>query len=168
MNALTDPEIIHYLYQASQAGVQIDLIVRGICSLRPGIPGISENIQVRSIIGRFLEHSRVYYFGNNGNEEILLGSADMMQRNLNTRVEALFPVQAKELRRTILENMLKPILADTVNAHILQPDGTYRSVHPSDGQKPFDCQAWFLTHPLFSLRDEDTPDTTISAIPPSA
>lgn len=168
MNALTDPEIIHYLYQASQAGVQIDLIVRGICSLRPGIPGISENIQVRSIIGRFLEHSRVYYFGNNGNEEILLGSADMMQRNLNTRVEALFPVQAKELRRTILENMLKPILADTVNAHILQPDGTYRSVHPTDGQKPFDCQAWFLTHPLFSLRDEDTPDTTISAIPPSA
>jgi polyphosphate kinase len=168
MNALTDPEIIHYLYQASQAGVQIDLIVRGICSLRPGIPGISENIQVRSIIGRFLEHSRVYYFGNNGNEEILLGSADMMQRNLNTRVEALFSVQAKELRRTILENMLKPILADTVNAHILQPDGTYLSVHPTDGQKPFDCQAWFLTHPLFSLRDEDTPDTTISAIPPSA
>ncbi len=168
MNALTDPEIIHYLYQASQAGVQIDLIVRGVCSLRPGIPGISENIQVRSIIGRFLEHSRVYYFGNNGNEEILLGSADMMQRNLNTRVEALFSVQAKELRRTILENMLKPILADTVNAHILQPDGTYLSVHPTDGQKPFDCQAWFLTHPLFSLRDEDTPDTTISAIPPSA
>lgn len=168
MNALTDPEIINYLYRASQAGVQIDLIVRGICSLRPGIPAVSENIRVRSIIGRFLEHSRVYYFGNNGNEEMLLGSADMMQRNLNTRVEALFPVQAQELRTTILENMLKPILADTVNAHILRPDGTYLPVCPTDGQKPFDSQTWFLTHPLFSLRDDDTSETTISAIPPSA
>jgi polyphosphate kinase len=168
MNALTDPEIINYLYRASQAGVQIDLIVRGICSLRPGIPAVSENIRVRSIIGRFLEHSRVYYFGNNGNEEMLLGSADMMQRNLNTRVEALFPVQAQELRTTILKNMLKPILADTVNAQILRPDGTYLSVCPTDGQKPFDSQIWFLTHPLFSLRDDDTPETTISAIPPSA
>ncbi len=168
MNALTDPEIINHLYRASQAGVQIDLIVRGICSLRPGIPAVSENIRVRSIIGRFLEHSRVYYFGNNGHEEMLLGSADMMQRNLNTRVEALFPVQAQELRTTILENMLKPILADTINAHILQPDGTYTSVRPTDGQKPFDSQTWFLTHPHFSLRDDDTPETTISAIPPSA
>lgn len=168
MNALTDPEIINHLYRASQAGVQIDLIVRGICSLRPGVPTVSENIRVRSIIGRFLEHSRVYYFGNHGNEEILLGSADMMQRNLNTRVEALFPVQAQDLRMTILENMLQPILADTVNAHILQPNGTYLGVHPTDGQKPFDSQTWFLTHPLFHLRDDDTPDTTISAIPPSA
>jgi polyphosphate kinase len=168
MNALTDPEIINHLYRASQAGVQIDLIVRGICSLRPGIPAVSENIHVRSIIGRFLEHSRVYYFGNNGNEEMLLGSADMMQRNLNTRVEALFPVQAQELRMTILENILQPILADTVNAHILRSSGIYMPVHPTDDQKPFDSQTWFLTHPLFSLRDDETPDTTISAIPPSA
>jgi polyphosphate kinase len=92
----------------------------------------------------------------------------MMQRNLNTRVEALFPVQMQELRMTILEKMLKPILADTANAHILQPDGTYLSVNPTDGQKSFDSQTWFLTHPLFSLRDDDTPETTISAIPPSA
>jgi polyphosphate kinase len=159
MNALTDPEIINHLYQASQAGVQIDLIVRGICSLRPGIPAVSENIRVRSIIGRFLEHSRIYYFGNNGDEEILLGSADMMQRNLNTRVEALFPV---------FENMLQTILADTANAHILQPDGTYMCIRPIDIQTPFDSQIWFLTHSLFYLREDDTPDTTISAIPPSA
>jgi len=167
-NALTDPEIINHLYRASQAGVQIDLIVRGICSLRPGVPTVSENIRVLSIIGRFLEHSRIYYFGNNGHEEMFLGSADMMQRNLNTRVEALFPVESQELRTTILENMLQPILADTVNAHILQPDGTYTCVRPADGQKPFDSQSWFLTHPLSHLRDEDTPDTTISAIPSSA
>jgi len=168
MNALTDPEIINQLYRASQAGVQIDLIVRGICSLCPGVAGVSENIRVRSIIGRFLEHSRVYYFGNHGDEEIFLGSADMMQRNLNTRVEALFPVESHELRTIILEKMLRPILSDTVNAHILQSDGTYMSVQPADGQKPFDSQLWFLKHPLFHLREDDTPDTTISAIPPSA
>ena len=103
MNALTDPEIITYLYRASQAGVQVDLIVRGICSLRPGVHGVSEHIQVRSIIGRFLEHSRVYYFANNGNEEMFLGSADMMQRNLNTRVEILFPVQYASYVRRFLE-----------------------------------------------------------------
>ena len=168
MNALTDPEIINQLYRASQAGVQIDLIVRGICSLRPGVAGVSENIRVRSIIGRFLEHSRVYYFGNHGDEEIFLGSADMMQRNLNTRVEALFPVESHELRTIILEKMLRPILRDTVNAHMLQSDGMYMSVRPADGQKPFDSQLWFLKHPLFHLREDDTPDTTISAIPPSA
>ena len=168
MNALTDPEIITYLYRASQAGVQVDLIVRGICSLRPGVHGVSEHIQVRSIIGRFLEHSRVYYFANNGNEEMFLGSADMMQRNLNTRVEILFPVQSRELRTTILENMLRPILNDTVNAHLLQSDGTYIHVRPTAGQKPFDSQNWFITHPLFHPRDDETSDTTISAIPPSA
>ncbi len=168
MNALTDPEMISYLYRASQAGVQIDLIVRGICSLRPAVPAVSENIRVRSIIGRFLEHSRVYYFGNHGNDEVFLGSADMMQRNLNGRVEALFPVESQELRTTILENMLQPILADTVNSHILQPDGTYIRVCPVNGGEPFDCQAWFMTHPLFYLRDDDMPDTTISAIPSSA
>jgi len=168
MNALTDPGIINHLYRASQAGVQIDLIVRGICSLRPGVPAVSEHIRVRSIIGRFLEHSRIYYFGNNGHEEMFLGSADMMQRNLNTRVEALFSVESQELRTTILENMLRPLLTDTVNAHILQSDGTYTCVRPADSQKPFDSQTWFLTHPLFHLREDDTPDTTISAIPPSA
>ncbi|MBO0793747.1 MAG: polyphosphate kinase 1, partial [Ktedonobacteraceae bacterium] len=106
MNALTDPDMIHILYRASQAGVHIDLIVRGMCSLRPGIPGVSENVRVRSIVGRFLEHSRIYYFGNNGNEEIYLGSADLMQRNLNNRVEVLFPITAASMREAILEHML--------------------------------------------------------------
>ena len=92
----------------------------------------------------------------------------MMQRNLHTRVEVLFPVDSQMLRTAILENMLKPLLNDTVNAHILQPDGMYIRVRPADGQKPFDSQNWFLTHPLFYLRDDDTPSTTISAIPPSA
>src|SRR5260370_11490311 len=167
-NALSDPEIINHLERASEAGVQIDLIVRGIWSLRPGVPTVSKNIRVLSIIGRFLEHSRVYYFGNNGHEEMFLGSADMMQRNLNTRVEALFPVESQELRTTILENMLQPILADTVNAHILQPDGTYTCVLPPDGQKPSVTKSYFLTNPLSHLRDEDTPDTPVSAIPPGA
>jgi polyphosphate kinase len=92
----------------------------------------------------------------------------MMQRNLNTRVEVLFPVQSRELRTTILENMLRPILNDTVNAHLLQSDGTYIRVRPTAGQKPLDSQNWFITHPLFYLRDDEAPDTTISAIPPSA
>src|SRR5216684_2679432 len=125
MNALVDPEIIHVLYRASQAGVSIDLIVRGICCLRPGIPGVSEHIHVRSLVGRFLEHSRIFFFGNNGNEEIYLGSADMMQRNLDSRVETLFPVEDPLLRRAIRERLLDRILADTVNASELQADGHY-------------------------------------------
>ncbi|HEV2659289.1 MAG TPA: polyphosphate kinase 1, partial [Ktedonobacteraceae bacterium] len=116
MNALTDPDMIRLLYRASQAGVNIDLIIRGMCSLRPGIPAVSENIRVRSLVGRFLEHSRVYCFGNNGEAEIYLGSADLMQRNLNSRVETLFPIDSLTLRETILQHLLEPILADTANA----------------------------------------------------
>lgn len=168
LNALTDPEIVTLLYRASQAGVRIDLIVRGICSLRPGIPGISENIRVRSIIGRFLEHSRVYYFGNDGAEEIFLGSADMMQRNLNTRVETLFPIDSALLRETILKQMIEPMLADTVNAQELRADGTYKPIYPEPGTPPFDSQSWFITHPLFEMeekKDKKTASPTISAIP---
>ncbi|MBA2394377.1 MAG: polyphosphate kinase 1 [Ktedonobacteraceae bacterium] len=171
MNALTDPDIIRSLYQASQAGVSIDLIIRGMCSLRPSVPGISENIRVRSLVGRFLEHSRVYYFGNNGNAEIYLGSADMMQRNLNTRVETLFPIDVLELRETILTRLLETQLADTANAHELQLDGRYLPVRPKEGEQPFDSQAYFISHPLFDIDDEDDdtlPGTTISAIPSSA
>jgi polyphosphate kinase len=170
MNALTDPDMIRLLYRASQAGVNIDLIIRGMCSLRPGLPGVSENIHVRSLVGRFLEHSRVYCFGNNEEAEIYLGSADLMQRNLNSRVETLFPIDSLTLRETILQHLLEPILADTVNAHMLQSDGKYVRVQPVDGEEPFDSQAWFIAHPLFDMEDDEdtTLDATISAIPSSA
>ncbi len=148
-NALTDPEMIRLLYRASQAGVSIDLIIRGMCSLRPGVKGVSENIHVRSIVGRFLEHSRIYYFGNNGNEEVYLGSADLMQRNLDTRVETLFPIRSAHLRAVLYKRVLQTYLADTVNASELRTDGTYRRVHVRNGEEEFDCQEWFLNHPLF-------------------
>ncbi len=169
MNALTDPEIVRLLYRASQAGVNIDLIVRGMCSLRPGLPGISDTIRVRSIVGRFLEHSRVYYFGNNGSEEMYLGSADMMQRNLSGRVEILFPIESSDMRKAILERLLEPELADTVNAHALLPDGTYKRICPQPDVPPFDSQAWFISHPLFEINgDEEMAEGAISAIPSSA
>ena len=171
-NALTDPAMVNILYQASQAGVNIDLIIRGICCLRPGVAGVSDNIRVRSIVGRFLEHSRAYCFGNNGATHIYLGSADLMQRNLDGRVETLFPVDSPVLREVLVERMLKPILADTVNAHELASDGTYTRVRPQPGEAPFDSQAWFLEHPLFRIEEEEEEEgsahKTISAIPSSA
>ncbi len=168
-NSLVDPRVIAALYRASQAGVQIDLIVRGICCLRPGIPGLSETIRVRSIVGRFLEHSRVYSFGNGGSEEILLGSADMMQRNLDGRVETLFPIEDPHLRAALRDNLLKRILSDTVNARELQSNGNYVRILPDPGEPPFDSQAWFLAHPLLLDPSEEGPDTsTISAIPSGA
>jgi polyphosphate kinase len=167
MNALVDPKVIAALYRASQAGVQIDLIVRGICCLRPGVPGLSETIRVRSILGRFLEHSRVYYFGNGGNEEMYLGSADMMQRNLDGRVETLFPIEDPVLRAALRDNLLKRLLTDTVNARELQADGSYVRILPDPGEPPFDAQAWFITHPLLGGEPGLT-TPTISAIPSSA
>jgi polyphosphate kinase len=167
INALVDPKVISALYRASQAGVQIDLIVRGICCLRPGMPGLSETIRVRSIVGRFLEHSRVYYFGNGGSEEILLGSADMMQRNLDGRVETLFPIDDPLLRAALRDNLLQCMLNDTVNARELQPNGSYVRILPDPGEPPFDCQAWFITHPLLD-EGESEDSATISAIPSGA
>ncbi len=149
MNSLTDPEIINMLYRASQAGVNIELIIRGICCLRPGVKGVSETIRVRSIVGRFLEHSRIYYFGNNEQAEILLGSADMMQRNLNNRIETLFPLDSSLLREVTYNKILQPILADTVNAHELLAGGEYKRIRPKEGEEAFDSQRWFITHPLF-------------------
>ncbi|GAC1360860.1 MAG: polyphosphate kinase 1 [Ktedonobacteraceae bacterium] len=169
MNALTDPTIINQLYRASQAGVSIDLIIRGICCLRPGVAEISTNIRVRSIVGRFLEHSRIYYFHNNGKSELWLGSADMMQRNLDNRVEVLFPVEAPAMRQAILERCLEPELADTVNAHQLRSDGRYMLIHPSVDAVPFDSQRWFIDHPLFEWDEESAGDKAHSrAIPSSA
>jgi len=164
MNALVDPAIIYALYRASQASVRIDLIVRGMCCLRPGLPGVSETIQVRSIVGRFLEHSRVYYFRNGGDEEILLGSADMMQRNLDGRVETLFPIDDPMLRIAIRDRLLTPALADTVNARELLPDGSYKRIRPKPGEAPFDSQNWFISHPLVDS-DTNQQNHTIGALP---
>jgi polyphosphate kinase len=125
LNALVDPAIIQLLYEASRAGVKIDLIARGTCCLRPGIPQVSENIKVRSIIGRFLEHSRIYYFRNGGDEEVYLGSADLMPRNLDRRVEVIFPVNDQRLGKFIREDILNTYLADRVKAREMEPDGHY-------------------------------------------
>ena len=122
MNSLCDQEIIEHLYRASAAGVEIYLVIRGICCLRTGLPGVSENIHVSSIVGRYLEHSRIFYFLNGGEEEIYMGSADWMPRNLDKRVEILFPVEDEDLKDEIL-HILKTQLADNTKAHLLQPDG---------------------------------------------
>jgi polyphosphate kinase len=142
MNALEDPGIIRLLYQASQAGVRVDLIVRGICCLRPGVAGVSENIEVRSIVGRFLEHSRIFYFRNGGQEEVYLGSADLMGRNLNHRVEIMFPVESKRLIARVRDEILAACLDDNRNARIMRPDGSW--VWEKTGEPAVDSQAHFL------------------------
>jgi polyphosphate kinase len=145
MNALEDRAMVKLLYEASRAGVRIDLIVRGLCCLRPGIPGVSENITVRSIVGRFLEHSRLYYFENGGNEEIYMGSADLMPRNLDRRVEILFPVLDPAIVRGLRDSLLKTCLEDNSKARIGKPEGTYEFA-PIDGAGSVDSQAWFIHH----------------------
>ena len=146
MNALVDPKTIRALYRASCEGVQIDLIVRGICCLKPGIPGISEHIRVISVIGRFLEHSRAYYFHNGGKEELYLGSADIMPRNLDDRVETLFPVFNKSLIG-VVKSDLDLILSDNVKAWEMNPDGLYAKI--TNGEPKVDSQALFLTRSVF-------------------
>ena len=142
-NALGDPRIIRLLYQASQAGVQCDLVIRGICCLRPGMPGISDRIRVVSIVGRFLEHSRIFYFHNNGEEEIYLGSADIMPRNINRRVEILFPVERASLR-TYLYEVLNAYLKDSVKSRQMQPDGSYIRTPKPDGEPAMNAQLVLL------------------------
>ena len=143
MNSLTDPRIIESLYEASQAGVKMDLIIRGICCLRPGLEGVSENIRVVSLVGRFLEHARALAFGEDEDESIYLGSADMMQRNLDRRVEQLFPLRDKRHREKV-RRLLELQLADTANAWELKPDGSFERLHPRDGEEPLDSQAILL------------------------
>jgi len=143
LNRLADANIIESLYEASQAGVSIDLIIRGICMLRPGVPGLSDNIRVRSIVGRFLEHSRVMYFANDGNEEIYMGSADLMVRNLNHRVEVVCPIDDPKLRAYLKDEVLQTYLRDNVNARELSPDGLYLPVVNASGEPPFDSQMYF-------------------------
>jgi polyphosphate kinase len=146
MNALVDPLCIAALYRASQAGVNVELQVRGICCLRPGIPGISENITVSSIVGRFLEHARIYYFRNGGSEEVFLGSADLMPRNLDRRVEVLFPVENASIRNAIVGTILPVQLHDTIKVRLLKSDGSYERRKPSDSMPPLNTQTWLVEH----------------------
>jgi polyphosphate kinase len=141
MNALVDHTIIRLLYQASQAGVQIDLLVRGICCLRPGVPGVSDNIKVTSVVGRFLEHSRIYYFRNGGAEEIYLGSADMMPRNLDRRVEVLFPLEDPEIVQQVKDQILGAYMADNVKAREMRSDGTYVRKRAARGSSAVSAQS---------------------------
>ena len=143
INALNEPEVIRMLYRASCAGVQIDLIVRGACTLRPGIPGVSENIRVRSIVGRFLEHSRVYWFQNDKTPEIYCSSADWLDRNLLRRVETCFPILDPKLAARVYEESLRNYLADNTQAWQLEPDGSYRRVQ-GDTNKPHSAQLALL------------------------
>jgi polyphosphate kinase len=131
MNALVDKDVIQIFYGASQAGVRVDLIVRGICCLRPGIPGVSDNIRVVSIVGRFLEHSRAWYFRNGGHEDVYVGSADLMPRNFDQRVEVMAPIEDPRSKQRIHREILGVYLADNVKARELMPDGSY--VRPRRG-----------------------------------
>lgn len=146
MNALVDKECIQALYRASREGVKVDLLVRGICCIRPHLPGMSDNITVRTIVGRFLEHARIYYFRNGGNPEIFLGSADLMPRNLDRRVEILFPIENPEIRAAIMDVIFAKQMQDTVKTRLMQPDGTYVRVTPPPGESPLNSQEWFIEH----------------------
>jgi polyphosphate kinase len=145
MNALLEPSIIHALYQASAAGVEIDLIVRGLSILRPGVKGLSERIRVRSIVGRFLEHSRIFHFANGGDDEIYLGSADWMPRNLFERCEVVFPVRDPAVIARIHNEILPAYMADTVKARLQQADGSYlRASKAMKGAAPFSAQDFLI------------------------
>ena len=148
INSLTDDKIARALYRASQAGVSIDLIVRGICVLRPGIEGLSENIRVVSIVGRFLEHSRIFYFANAGDPALYIGSADWMHRNLDRRVEAVVPIKSKKLIKYFRQRVLAAYLQDNVNAQVLSPDGSYRVAEVEDGLSRFNSQLYFVGHDI--------------------
>ncbi len=153
MNSLCDPDIIRALYEASNAGVRIDLIVRGICCLKVGLPGLSENITVRSIVGNFLEHARIFYFYNEGFEEVYMGSADWMPRNLDKRVEITFPVEDEALKERVIE-ILRVQLADTLKAHILQPDGTYAK-QDLRGKEKLSAQEFFMKQAVSSAKKKE-------------
>jgi polyphosphate kinase len=144
MNSLVDHPCIEALYRASQAGVKVDIQARGICCLRPGIPGISENITVTSIVGRFLEHTRIFYFRNGGEEEILLGSADLMPRNLYRRVETLFPIDDEGIKNSIRDEILQNHLKDNTKARLMLADGSYEPVMKGEDEEAFNSQEWMI------------------------
>ena len=143
-NGLIDSDIISALYRASIAGVRIDLNIRGLCCLKPGIPGVSENIRVTSIVDRFLEHSRIYYFENNGDSEMYMGSSDMMPRNLLARVEVLFPVRDPRIMSNIRDRILRMHLSDNTKSWLLNPDGSYTKVTVAEGEPRIRSQEWFI------------------------
>jgi polyphosphate kinase len=159
-NHLVDEQLIRALYRASQAGAKVDLIIRGICCLRPGLPGISENISVISIVGRFLEHSRIFYFHNDGEPELYVGSADLMPRNIDRRVETVFPIEDSELRQQVVENILEVCLKDTEKGHILGADGRYipRLSVLDEAENPFNSQAWLLNGRMSSVHPPHLPE----------
>ncbi len=144
VNSLGDPQIIRSLYKASREGVRIQLLVRGICCLRPGVPGVSDNIEVTSVVGRFLEHSRIYYFYNGGEDEMYIGSADLMPRNIDHRVEVLVPILDRGLVRNLREEVLSVYLADNVKARHMQPAGTYTRKKAGEGRQKVNSQDYLL------------------------
>jgi polyphosphate kinase len=144
MNALVEAEVIQALYRASQAGVPIDLIVRGVCALRPGVPGISETIRVRSLVGRFLEHARVCWFENDGESQLFCSSADWMNRNLHQRVETCFPILDAELSARVLQESLDLQLRDNTQAWLMQAGGSYKKVSPMPSEEPVNAQSALL------------------------
>ena len=154
LNAISDVDCMEALYRASAAGVKVELQVRGICCLRPGVPGLSENISVTSIVGRFLEHTRAFYFRNGGAEELFLGSADLMVRNLDRRIEVLFPVESPSIRHRIINAILPVHLSDNAQMNRLTADGEYIRSRPQDGSSAINSQQWMIYNPKMARLNE--------------